>query len=181
MLKRIDYNLERFENGEWTDLFGSYDLDDVVAWREQCGRKIPGEYRIMEQTESYAIHIQNINATRMFFPIEDEVVFLSERSFLGYIAKLDSFSVDYLPTFGNQIIREDADSAYLVTRIDGPTKDGIEFRQRIGILFPTEEDADNYIGGFLNSNDFWDQPGDQLEVGRALKIRFAKRKVRVIP
>lgn len=181
MLKRIDYNLERFENGEWTDLFGSYDLDDVIAWRGQCSRKIPGEYRITELTESYAIHIQNINATRMSLPIEDEAVFLSEKSFLEYIAKLDGFSVDYLSTFGNQVIRDDADSIYLVTRIEGPTKDGIEFRQRIGILFPTEEDADNYTDGFVNSDDFWDQKEDRINQDRRLKIRFAKRRVLVIP
>ena len=181
MFDRIFYNLERFEDGEWIDLFGGYDKTEVKAWSEVCRRKEPGQYRITEEAESYAVLLQDISAIRVSnLPTDTEVVILSEKFFLEYASTLESYTVKHLVVNVNGIIPEHADSAYLLTQVEGPTKDGKEFRWEHLTLCATEADADDYIAKLMDSDEGWEADDNGIYKKR-LGCHIYKRSVKVLP
>jgi hypothetical protein len=185
MFQRVYYNLEKYENGQWQDYLGSYDLADFNAWREECQAEDPGEYRTSEQVEQYAVLIKDIMVVRISErPIDQEVVILSARSFMDYISKLESFSVSYLTVNAHGVVAPDAETAYLLTLEEDPMADGLERKWDFLNLCATETDADALIAKLKrNEEEIWmDSDDSEYEdtKKRCLERRYYKRAIKVI-
>ena len=85
-------------------------------------------------------------------PTDTKVVILSEKSFLEYASKLESYTVKHLVANVTGIIPDNADSVYLLAQVEGPAKDGKEFRWDHLTLCATEADADDLITELMESD-----------------------------
>ena len=185
MFKRIYYNLEKKEKGEWTDLLGSYDKADTEAWMEECKADEPGTYRIRKVKEEYALLLTGIGATRMSdLPQDKEVVILNPGTFMDYTSKLEWYYAQCI-TVGENGEIGDRDTAYLLTFEEDSMEDGKERNWDFLNLCATECDADALIAQLKEEEEeCWadkdDETYDEKTATRCLNRRYYKREIKVL-